>query len=122
MKISHLLLVALFTAPIMASAESQIQKLKEMGECMNKIDSNEMQALADRGKKMMAEVTTLCNAGKRDEAKTLQEQSAKQEESTPLSQSIKKCGEIAKIDGKESKNPFKDMHVCDTVKKLPPNS
>ena len=84
---------------------------------MNKIDSKQMDALAEQGKKMMAEATALCNAGKRDEAKALQEKFAKEETDTPVSQAIKNCSNLVKSE-KAEENPITKMHICDRVKMI----
>jgi hypothetical protein len=119
MKKQTLLLVGLFYLPGVVLAQSQqFQKLKEMGDCMNKIDSKQMEVFADQGKKMMAEATALCNAGKRDEAKTLQEKFVKEETDLPVSQAMKKCSTIVKSE-KTEENPITKMHICDRVKMLP---
>jgi hypothetical protein len=119
MKKQTLLLVGLFCLPGVVLAQSQqFQKLKEMGDCMNKIDSKQMEVFADQGKKMMAEATALCNAGKRDEAKALQEKFVKEETDLPVSQAMKKCSNIVKSE-KTEENPITKMHICDRVKMLP---
>jgi hypothetical protein len=118
MKTQTLLLMGLFCLPGVVLAQSQqFQKLKEMGDCMNKIDSKQMEALANHSKKMMAEATTLCNAGKRDEAKALQEKFVKEETDMPVSQAMKQCSDIVKSE-KAEENPFIKMHICDRVKML----
>ena len=118
MKNQTLLLVGLFCLPGVVLAQSQqFQKLKEMGDCMNKIDSKQMEVFADQGKKMMAEATALCNAGKHDEAKALQEKFVKEETDLPVSQAMKKCSNIVKSD-KTEENPITKMHICDRVKML----
>jgi len=44
--------MGLFCLPGVVLAQSQqFQKLKEMGDCMNKIDSKQMEVFADQGKK-----------------------------------------------------------------------
>ncbi|WP_347989213.1 hypothetical protein [Methylomonas sp. AM2-LC] len=118
MKTLTLLLAGLFYLPSVALAQnSQLQKLKEMGECMNKIDPKQMDALADQGKKMMADATVLCNAGKRDEAKALQDKFTTEETNTPISQAIKNCSNIIKSE-KIEENSITKMHICDRVKMI----
>ena len=96
-----------------------MQKLQEMQSCMEKVDQDKMKALEQRQNQFDAEVKSLCDSGKRDEAQQKAISYAKEMMNNPAIKAVSKCSEIAK--GMMPAMPFTNMakesdnkHVCDS--------
>ncbi|WP_347986248.1 hypothetical protein [Methylomonas sp. AM2-LC] len=112
-KVRFLFFIVLLFPFLAEAEESKLQKFQAMNECMMKVDQTQLQSLADRSIKLMADASALCDSGNRDAAKALDESFTKQEEATPVTQAIKKCGEIFK--NEQNKDKVK-AHICDRIK------
>ena len=103
--------------------EADMQKLQEMQSCMEKVDQSKLKALEQRQYQFDAEVKSLCDSGKRDEAQKKAVSYAKEMMNNPAIQAISKCGEIAK--GMMPEMPFmnldketSDQHICDSNERM----
>ena len=78
-----------------AQMRQMMQDAQKMQECLADIDQSAMEALAARGKKMEAEVKTLCKAGKRDQAQDRAMAYGREVNASKEMQAVKKCGNMA---------------------------
>jgi hypothetical protein len=116
--------------PVAASAQNQdmngvdmgqmMMLMQEMQECMAKVDQAELEALEQRSEEMDAEITALCEQGKRDEAQKKAIAYGKEMMKNPALKQMKECGEITKdlvpeesMSSMEDDFDFSDGHVCD---------
>ena len=122
------LLLLLFTSNSFAGAmneeqmQAMMQQMQKMQQCMAKIDQSGMDRLAQRGKTMEAELQSLCDAGKRDEAKQTAIVYGKEIAESKEMQQLKKCGEVApdlmdnmSMPAIASDQSATDDHVCDSL-------
>jgi len=97
-----------------------MQNAQKMQECFADIDQSAMEALAEKGKKMEAEIKALCKAGKRDQAQDKAMAYGREVNTSKEMQAMKKCGNMSRQmmnnspwmpsdDGKNSKGG----HICD---------
>jgi len=97
-----------------------MQHAQKMQKCMSNIDQSAMEALAEKGKKMEAEVKALCKAGKRDQANNMAMVYGREVSGSKEMQAMQKCSAMAQgmmhnspwMPGKGGKNSD-GSHVCD---------
>ncbi|MCL7488677.1 MAG: hypothetical protein M8357_10960 [Desulfobulbaceae bacterium] len=116
--------------PVAASAQNQgmngvdmgqmMMLMQEMQECMAKVDQAELEALEQRSEEMEAEITALCDQGKRDAAQKKAIAYGKEMMKNPAMIQMKECGEITRglvpeesMPSMEDDFDFSDGHVCD---------
>lgn len=95
-----------------------MQQVQEMQTCMADIDQNELKALETRSKKFEAEVTSLCDAGKRDAAQDKAMAFGKEVAAAPAMQMMKKCSEkmvgmMPNMSIPDIESELKNKNVCD---------
>ncbi len=125
MKISAVILSLLMPAVTVAQnypgmSEADMRKIQEMQSCMEKVDQNQFKTIERRQYQFEAEVKSLCDNGKRDEAQKKAILFAKEIAKNPAIVAMSKCGEIAKDIMPDM--PFMDLeddasgpHVCDSI-------
>ena len=98
--------------------QKMMQQMQQAQACIQKVDQNELKALEQRSNQFQAEVKSLCDDGKRNEAqqKALAFGQEIVEDSTV--QAVRKCSEMVTVGMPEM--PYKDPekylaehHVCD---------
>lgn len=104
-------------------SEEQMQKMmeqaEEMQKCMAKVDQSALQALANRGERLQAEVKKLCAEGKRDKAQEKAVAYGREIAKSKEMKAIRQCGEMAR--GMMAQIPMKDYanaknkHICDEL-------
>ena len=103
-----------------ADMQNMMQKAQEMQLCMQGVDQSKIQEVEQQAHKVEAEVKSLCNSGKRDEAQQQAMAFAQELMSNPDIQKIVECGK--KMSGMLPKLPYMDQadgsgdsvpHVCD---------
>lgn len=107
--------------PAMDETQMQrmMQNMQRMRQCMQQLDRHEMEALAQRGRKMEAEVKTLCVQGRRDQAQAAAIAFAKETAKSPAMQQVQKCGQPMQgfiadmLDAGSGKAGDGGRHVCD---------
>lgn len=73
--------------------QNMMQQMQEMENCMQSVDQSKMEAWEQRGKKLQAEIDSLCANGKRDAANNKAMAFAMEMSSDPDIQKMKQCGE-----------------------------
>lgn len=97
-----------------------MQNAKKMQECFSNVDQSAIKSLAERGKRIEAEVKALCKAGNRDDAQKTAMTFGREVNASKDMQAIKKCSSMGQAmmkdspwmvseDGKNSKGG----HICD---------
>lgn len=71
--------------------QQMMQNAQKMQKCFSNIDQSAVKALADRGKKVEAQVKALCKAGKRDQARGVALAYGKEVNASKDIQAMKKC-------------------------------
>ena len=101
-----------------AMQQMDIGKMQEAMACMKDIDQSALEGLEKEGKKIEAELDSLCKSGNREEAQSKAMGYAAEMMSRPELIKIRECSEIAA--GMLPQMPFdnfeeemKDKHVCD---------
>ena len=101
-----------------ADMQNMMEQMQQMQSCMADVDQDELKALEQRANQFEAEVKSLCNNGKRDEAQQKAFVFAKEIAKDPTIATMRKCGEMAQ--GTMPPMPFEDQqddgseqHVCD---------
>ena len=129
MKISAIILLLLI--PIVAFAQNyqdmseedmqkMTQQMQKMETCMQNIDQAKLKVLEQRTYQFEAEVRSLCDSGKREEAQAKTISFGKEIANDPTMQAMRKCRKMMK--GMLPKMPYMDQHkdssnrhVCDQV-------
>ena len=75
--------------------QQMMQNAGKMQKCFANIDRSAMQAMAEKGKKIEAEVKALCKAGKRDKARDVAMAYGKEVNGSKEMQALKKCSAMA---------------------------
>ena len=124
MKISTVILLLLM--PMAAVAQNyqgmnkaDMQKIQKMQSCIENVDQEQLKAIEQRQYEFDAEVKSLCDSGKRDEAQKKAVLYAKEMTKNPAIQALSKCGEIAKgmmpeMSFMSQDENAPDQHVCDS--------
>ena len=104
--------------PGMSGAD--IQKIQEMQACIEKVDRKQLKSIEQRQYQFEAEVKSLCESGKRDEAQKKAISFGQEMAKHPAILAMSKCGEIAA--GMMPDMPLMDQeeydssrHVCDSI-------
>ena len=127
MKISAIILLLLmpivtFAQNYQGMSEDDMQKMtqqmQKMETCMQNVDQAKLKVLEQRSYQFEAEVRSLCDSGKREEAQAKAISFGKEIANDPTMQAMRKCSEMMK--GMMPKMPFMDQHkdpsnhhVCD---------
>jgi len=127
MKISAIILLLLmpivtFAQNYQGMSEEDMQKMtqqmQKMETCMQNVDQAKLKVLEQRSYQFEAEVKSLCDSGKREEAQAKAISFGKEIAIDPTMQAMRKCNEMMK--GMMPKMPFMDQHkdpsshhVCD---------
>ncbi len=93
-------------------------KMQEAMACMQNIDMAELKGLEEEGKKIEAELDTLCKSGNRDSAQDKAMKYAMEMRSRPELQKMQECGKMAaammpKMAFDDLVEEGKNRHVCD---------
>jgi hypothetical protein len=109
-------------------SDQQMQQMmlqaQEAQKCFSKLDQSTFQELEAKGKKMEAEVKTLCKAGKRDEAMSKVMKFSKQMHNDPKMKALRECGELMQGAMAGMPQPYmppdlddqeEGGHVCDDI-------
>ncbi len=98
--------------------QKMMQQMQKMQACMQNVDQAKLKVLEQRSYQFEAEVKSLCDSGKRDEAQEKAISFGKEIVNDPTMQAMRQCSEMMK--GMVPKMPFmaqdKDRsshHVCD---------
>ena len=116
MKISTVILLLLMSTVANAQNykgmnEADMQKIQKMQSCMEDVDQEQLKALEQRQYQFDAEIKSLCDSGKRDEAQEKAILFEKEMTNNLAIQAVNKCGEIAEgIMDEDASN----QHVCDS--------
>lgn len=102
--------------------QSMMQAAQQMQQCMAKVDQQAMQKMQRESNKVVGELRSLCQQGKKSEAQAKAISYSKQMISNPAIQQMRKCGEMAKgfMPKNMQQNDFFDdfenskHHVCDS--------
>ena len=93
-------------------------KMQAAMACMKNIDRSALEGLKEEGKKMEAEVGSLCRSGKRNEAQDKAMAYGKEMMSRPELMKMRECGKM--MAGMMPEMPFKHIdegskngHICD---------
>jgi len=127
MKISAIILLLLipivtFAQNYQGMSEEDMQKMtqqmQKMETCMQNVDQAKLKVLEQRSYQFDAEVRSLCDSGKREEAQAKAISFGKEIANDPTMQAMRKCSEM--MEGMMPKMPFMDQqkdfsshHVCD---------
>ena len=76
--------------------QGMMQGMAQMAACMQNIDQDRLNALAEEGKAVHEDVKALCAAGKRDEAQARTMEFAHEFTRSPEFKQLQECGEMAK--------------------------
>ena len=89
--------------------------------CMEKIDKSQMNKFEQEGNKMEAEIKSLCNSGKRDEAQQQAMAFSRKMMDSETMNEVRKCTELMR--GMMPEMPFDNMeekmantNICDEMK------
>ena len=94
--------------------------------CMEKVDRNELQAMAQKAEQMEAEIKNLCLAGKRDEAQQRGMKYALEMSQSPVAKEMRKCSDLMAgamagfgagqmgHSNMPSVEEIQNQHICDT--------
>lgn len=103
-----------------ADVQNMMQQMQQVQECMDKVDQTELEAIEQRSEEFEAEVKSLCEQGKRDEAQEKAVAWGKEMMDNPTLTQMRKCGEIAQgmvppgqQQPEEYDFDFSKRHVCD---------
>lgn len=106
-------------------SSEQMQQMMKQAEaaqaCMAKVDQSKLEALEVKGKKMQAEIKSLCTAGKRDKAMSTAMEYSMQMKNDPALKEMSKCGEMMQGMMPKTYSPIvegpdgKPSHVCDNI-------
>ena len=128
----QMLIALLLCLPAWATAQNdeQMQRMMEQAReaqmCMEKVDRNELQAMAQKAEQMEAEIKNLCLAGKRDEAQQRGMKYALEMSQSPVAKEMRKCsdlmaGAMAGFGADQmghsnmpSVEEIQNQHICDT--------
>lgn len=103
--------------PEMMKMMEQAQKARA---CMENIDQSEFDGMEQEGKRMQAEIKSLCTSGKRDEAQKKAIAYSKEMMSRPAMKKIRECskmlrGMIPKMPFENFEKEYKNRHMCDEL-------
>lgn len=110
-------------------SESQMQEMMQgmaqMAACMQDIDQDRLDALAEEGKAVEQELKQLCSAGERDEAQAKAMEYGKKFMNSPEMNQLRQCGEMARqmlstipdysVYTDPESEEFENRHVCDDI-------
>lgn len=120
--------ISLLALPLLAYAQGypdmkqpNMQELQKMMMCMNSVDQAQLQILEEQQQKLLEEVKSLCQQGKRKLAEQKVITNGREMMENPAVKQIRKCGEMASNLLPEM--PFMDQeeqdgtheHVCDSL-------
>ena len=125
------LMLMLVLVPGLTMAQSNEGMSKDMTEmllqaqkaqaCMEKIDKSQMDKFEQEGNKMEAEIESLCNSGKRDEAQQKAMAFSRKMMDSETMKEVRKCTELMR--GMLPEMPFDNMeekmantNICDEMK------
>ena len=102
-----------------AADDAGMENIQKMQSCISNIDQEQFKVIEKRQSQFDAEMKSLCDSGKRDEAQKKAIMYEKEMMNNPVIKALSKCGEIAK--GIMPEMPFMnqeeqlpDEHVCDS--------
>lgn len=125
-----LILFLLSPATVFAQQMSQqdmqnmMVQVQEVQACMQTIDQNELNKLQEESKKIEAEVKSLCNNSKRDEAQDKAMAYSKEVINSAAMATMRKCtenlsgalkGMMPDLSPEKIAKDFSDKHVCDEI-------
>ncbi|MCP4007908.1 MAG: hypothetical protein GY726_00175 [Proteobacteria bacterium] len=97
-----------------------MEQAQKAQECMQDIDTSELERLEKEGNKMEAEIKTLCNSGKRDQAQDQAIAYSKEMMAMPAMQKMRECSELMRgmlpempFDNFEEE--FENKNICDEM-------
>jgi len=101
MKLSAVIILLIVPALAIAKnypgmSEADTQMIQKMQSCMEKVDQQQLKALEQRQNRFDAEMKSLCDRGKRDEAQKKAVLFEKEMMKNPAIQAVNKCSEIGK--------------------------
>ena len=103
-------------------SEEQMQQMMKQAEsmqkCMAKIDKSALDEMARKGEKTQADIKSLCDKGKQDEAEKTAIAYSKEVTASEVMKEMKKCGEMAQQLMQNMTLPTynttdKQRHICD---------
>ena len=88
--------------------------------CMQNIDTSEFEKIEQEGRKMEAQIKSLCADGKRDEAQDQAIAYSRKMMSLPAMKQLRECSEmlrgmIPKMPFDNFEEEFKNKHICDEM-------
>jgi cell division protein FtsB len=125
-----LILFLLSPATVFAQQMSQqdmqnmMVQVQEVQACMQSIDQNELNKLQEESKKIEAEVKSLCDNSKRDEAQDKAMAYSKEVINSAAMATMRKCtenlsgalkGMMPDLSPEKIAKDFSDKHVCDEI-------
>jgi hypothetical protein len=101
-----------------ADMRKMMQQMGQLQACMEKIDQEAIGELEERANQAEAEIESLCEAGKRDEARKKAIAYGKEFVNDPTLVELRKCGEMAQnmvpeMPYTDDEEGYDDQHVCD---------
>ncbi len=98
--------------------QMDMKQLDKAAACMEKLDLSMMDGLEKEGKKMEAEIGTLCQSGKRQEAQDRAMKYATEMMGRPEMKKMQECSKLAsgmlpKMSYEKIAEMGKNQHVCD---------
>ena len=124
------LIMLLGLLPMIALAQNNsgmpmdMQKMMEQAmkaqACMEDIDTSEFDRIEKEGKAMEAEIKTLCDAGKRDEAQDTAIAYSRELMKQPAMQKVRQCSEhlrgmLPSMPFDNFEEEFENKHICDEM-------
>ena len=104
--------------------QNMMVQVQEVQACMQTIDQNELNKLQEESKKIEAEVKSLCDNSKRDEAQDKAMAYSKEVINSAAMATMRKCtenlsgalkGMMPDLSPEKIAKDFSDKHVCDEI-------
>ncbi len=98
--------------------QAMMQQMQQMESCMQNIDQAGLQALEQQSRRVEAEIKSLCEQGKRDDAQQRAISYGQELAADSVMQQMSRCGEIMKdaVPNMPDMTKFEEgssRHVCD---------